>query len=63
MVHAANSAGVLFHPESWFDAVRPGVALYGINPSSNWQDPELEARAFIQEQCVADQEVFPLGAH
>ena len=41
MVHAANSAGVLFHPESWFDAVRPGVALYGINPSSNWQDPEL----------------------
>ena len=41
MVHAANSAGVLFHPESWFDAVRPGVALYGINPSSQWQDPEL----------------------
>ena len=41
MVHAANSAGVLFHPESWFDAVRPGVALYGINPSSGWQDPEL----------------------
>ena len=41
MVHAANSAGVLSHPESWFDAVRPGVALYGINPSSNWQDPEL----------------------
>ena len=42
MVHAANSAGVLFHPESWFDAVRPGVALYGINPSSQWQDPELK---------------------
>lgn len=42
MVHAANSAGVLFHPESWFDAVRPGVALYGINPSSLSQDPELK---------------------
>ena len=42
MVHAANSAGVLFHPESWFDAVRPGVALYGINPSSHWHDPELK---------------------
>jgi alanine racemase len=31
--HAANSAGVFFHPDSHFDMVRPGLALYGIDPS------------------------------
>ncbi len=33
LIHVANSAGVLSHPDSWFDAVRPGLALYGISPS------------------------------
>jgi alanine racemase len=33
LVHAANSAGSLYHPESWFDLVRPGIALYGLHPS------------------------------
>lgn len=31
--HAANSAGVLNFPESYFNMVRPGLALYGIYPS------------------------------
>jgi alanine racemase len=29
IVHAANSGGVLLHPGSWFDMVRPGILLYG----------------------------------
>ncbi|MFQ5933125.1 MAG: alanine racemase, partial [Dehalococcoidia bacterium] len=41
MVHAAGSAGLLLLRESWFDAVRPGIALYGVNPSSNWNECEL----------------------
>jgi alanine racemase len=32
-VHAANSAGVLGHPGAWLEAVRPGLALYGVPPS------------------------------
>ena len=32
MVHAANSAATLWHPRSRYDCVRPGVALYGLNP-------------------------------
>lgn len=32
--HAANSGGVLFHRESWLDLVRPGIMIYGANPSS-----------------------------
>lgn len=33
--HLANSGGVLGHPETWFDLVRPGIVLYGAYP-----DPE-----------------------
>ena len=35
LVHLANSAGVLAHRSSWFDAVRPGLALYGVPPSES----------------------------
>jgi alanine racemase len=31
--HAANSGGVLRHPEASFDLVRPGIALFGIPPA------------------------------
>lgn len=30
--HLANSGGVLAHPDSWFDMVRPGVMIYGSYP-------------------------------
>jgi alanine racemase len=33
--HVANSAAVLAHPEARYDAVRPGLALYGICPSES----------------------------
>lgn len=34
-VHAANSGGVIDHPLSWLDTVRPGIMLYGIHPSAS----------------------------
>lgn len=39
LVHASNSAATLLYPEYEFDAVRFGIALYGISPS-----PHVEAR-------------------
>lgn len=30
--HMSNSAAALRIPEAWFDAVRPGIALYGASP-------------------------------
>ncbi len=33
MIHAANSAGVIDMPESHFNMVRPGIAMYGLWPS------------------------------
>jgi alanine racemase len=32
IIHAANSGGLLYHPDSWFDMVRPGIFLYGYQP-------------------------------
>jgi Alr-MurF fusion protein len=34
LVHAANSAAIFNLPEAHFDMVRPGIALYGLDPSS-----------------------------
>jgi alanine racemase len=31
--HAANSGALFFHPATHFDMVRPGLALYGIDPT------------------------------
>lgn len=33
-VHASNSGGTLAFKDAWFDFVRPGIALYGLSPSS-----------------------------
>ena len=30
--HLANSAATIALPETWFDMVRPGIALYGLDP-------------------------------
>ena len=38
IVHAAASSGTLIFPESHFDMVRVGIALYGL-----WPSPEVEA--------------------
>jgi alanine racemase len=32
LLHAANSGATILHPESHLDLVRPGIALYGIEP-------------------------------
>src|SRR4029077_1377987 len=41
IVHAANSAAVLRDPESHFDMVRCGIAVYGMDPFG--EDPALRA--------------------
>lgn len=34
----ANSAATLWHANTHFDWVRPGIVLYGASPSGKWQD-------------------------
>jgi alanine racemase len=33
LLHAANSAGALWHPDARFDMVRCGLAIYGLSPA------------------------------
>lgn len=40
VVHAANSAASLYFPEARFDAIRPGIAIYGLNPDFGAPLPE-----------------------
>jgi alanine racemase len=39
--HIANSAAILDLPESHLDAVRPGIAMYGLAPSSTIANPRV----------------------
>jgi alanine racemase len=42
LLHAANSAGTLFHPRARYDLVRCGIALYGLAPAAETRhDPEV----------------------
>ena len=40
--HMANSAAILDLPDSHFDTVRPGIALYGLRPSWEIANPRVE---------------------
>ena len=41
--HMANSAAILDLPTSHFDAVRPGIAVYGLRPSAEIVNPRVNA--------------------
>jgi alanine racemase len=35
IIHMANSAGSLVHPDTRFNLIRPGLSIYGLSPSLN----------------------------
>jgi len=53
LVHVANSAGVLAHADSWFDGVRPGLALYGVSPSEELACDALSPAMTIEAEVAA----------
>ena len=61
LVHAANSAAILSLPESHFDMVRPGIALYGLDPSSEVRLPSEFRPALSFKTQVAQVKVIPEG--
>jgi alanine racemase len=60
IVHVANSAGILAHPGSHFDAVRPGLALYGVLPSPRMADAGLEPAMTLETRVISARR-FPAG--
>ena len=64
ILHLANSAGVLAHPDAWLDAVRPGLALYGVPPRSDFGGDALRPALRIETEVLATRRVpagTPLG--
>ncbi|HEU4785411.1 MAG TPA: alanine racemase, partial [Ktedonobacterales bacterium] len=61
IVHAANSAAALTLPQSRYDMVRPGIAIYGISPSDEVQLPEGFGPALAFKTQVAQVKDIPAG--
>ena len=52
IVHAANSAGAIAHPEARYDLVRCGIAVYGVAPA-----PALAGRVVLRPAMAVKAEV------
>ena len=61
LVHAANSAATISLPEAHFDMVRPGIALYGMDPSTEVRLPAGFRPALSFKTQVAQVKVIPAG--
>ena len=59
VVHAANSAAVINFPEAYFDLVRPGIAMFGLNPSPDTQLPETFKPALTWKARLTSVRVLP----
>ncbi len=60
--HACNSAATFALPEAHLDAVRPGIALYGMRPSLEWKTPVPLRPALALKSRVARVRVLPAGS-
>ncbi|GER87101.1 alanine racemase [Dictyobacter vulcani] len=61
IVHAANSAATLMLPEARFDMVRPGIAIYGLEPSPSVHLPEGFRPALSFKTQVSQVKWIPAG--
>jgi alanine racemase len=61
LVHAANSAAMMILPEAHFDAVRPGIAMYGLAPSNEWASPFEIRPALTLKSLVSRIRLLPAG--
>lgn len=59
LVHLANSAGILLRPETWFDGVRPGLALYGVPPAAGQAAENLVPAMTLETRVMAVHAVPP----
>nr|BBH94579.1 alanine racemase [Thermogemmatispora argillosa] len=61
LAHAANSAATLTVPEAHFEMVRPGIALYGLDPSPEVRLPPGFRPALSFKTQVAQVKLIPEG--
>jgi alanine racemase len=61
LVHAANSATTLTRPNDHFDAVRTGIAIYGLHPSHECLVPEEFQPALTWKTQLSQVKMLPPG--
>ncbi len=61
-IHAANSAAVLNCQDSYFNVVRPGVMLYGLEPMPNSGIAEFLRPAMSWKTQIAQVKTLPSGS-
>lgn len=61
VIHAANSAGTLGFPQARYDLVRPGIAVYGLNPSETTRLPNDFRPALSWKARLASVKTLPPG--
>ncbi len=61
IVHAANSAATISLPETHFDMVRPGIAIYGLDPSAQVHLPDGFRPALSFKTQVSQVKIIPAG--
>jgi alanine racemase len=61
LVHMANSGAILDHPDSYFDACRPGILLYGHYPSTETSQSIALRQVMTLKTIVAHIRELPAG--
>lgn len=61
LVHAANSAASLYYPNARFDLIRPGIAIYGLQPSDDAPLPPGFTPALTWKARLASVKALPAG--
>lgn len=61
LIHAANSATSLTRPNSYFNCVRIGIAMYGLHPSSECLLPPAIRPALTWKSVLSQVKILPPG--
>lgn len=61
LVHIANSAASLTRPSPAFNLIRPGIAIYGLQPSEYWSMPSILRPALEWKTTLSHLKILPPG--
>lgn len=61
LVHTANSAAAIFFPDTHFNMVRPGIALYGLQPSKTTKLSKEFRPAMMWKTILSQVKMLPPG--
>ena len=61
VIHTANSAASITRPETFFDLVRTGILIYGLDPSDECPAPHAIRPALSWKSVISQVKVLPAG--